>query len=263
MPRQNVTILLGLPTNYSVLPLKYIILELNKMQTQYEFSFPDCQNICQFEEAEYPESSLFSRIESIRESLTLKADYTIAIITSKISGNLFWATNSKCAAITTNMWEKIFSPPSLFEYLLHSITACLILMHPSLNLDIHPDTRGCILDYTRWKHDERIDIALGYICEADCNMIRKAVGKSYLDEIQLLLSRKWIGSITDNTSIAYNLKHFFAFDIHKDSGFNKNFWERAKTKFDELPFEIVKMIIDAVIAVLLAAILVILGLKAQ
>ena len=134
-------------------------------------------------------------------------------------------------------------------------------MHPSLNLDSHTDTRGCVLDYTRIKADDRIDIALGYICDADCEDIKRQAGEEYLGQMQFLISRKWIGTIDDPGSVAFEMKHLFRFDITRDSGFNKTFWERARAKLDEVPFEVIKLIVGALLAILLAALLVRLGLR--
>jgi hypothetical protein len=53
----------------------------------------------------------------------------------------------------------------------------------------------------------------------------------------------------------------FSFDIERDSGFNKTYWERARAKFDEAPYEILKIVVEAIIAVLLAVILLFLKLK--
>ena len=259
MMREKVGIILGSPTNYDILPFRYFILALNQVQTIYEFSFPD-QEIS-FVDDEYTEERLLDFVASTHRVVSPTVDYLIAITTRRIRGNLFFTSRANVAAITTDVWEKYFSPPSLFEYLLHCIAATVIFMNPSLDLDSHVDTRGCVLDYTRWKHDDRIDIALGYICDNHSEEIQQALGDSYLKQMQLVIDRKWIGSISDNGTVAYNLKHFFRFDIGRDSGFNKSFWERAKAKLDELPGEGIKKIIEAIIAVLLAALLLKLGLK--
>ena len=241
MIRQKVGILLGAPTtcwaassrrDYDVLPLRYFILALNRVQTAYEFSFPDHEPVPTAKEC--TEEELLQKVESIRGAISPGVDYLIIITTSRISGNLFFTTASPVAAITTDTWEKYFSPPSLFEYLLHCLSACLLFMHPKLHLDSHRDTRGCVLDYTGWKPDDRVDIALGYICDSDRTHIRQRLGDSFLEEMHSVISRKWIGSTNDHGSVAYNLKHYFRFDIDRDSGFNKNFWERAKAKFDEV-----------------------------
>jgi hypothetical protein len=253
MARQTVALTLSTPTNYDVLAFRYFILSLNKLQSIYEFSFPDLPP--SFEGEVCSEDEILDKSASFHAGIAPKTDYLIVITTCGIEGNLFFTSRGSVAVITTDTWEAYFSPPSLFEYLLHCISASLLFMHPSLNLTSHFDTRGCVLDFTRLKADDRIDIALGYICDSDCAHIVANVGEDFLNQIRLVISRGWIGTIQEEGSVAYNLKHLFRFDITRDSGFNKTFWERAKTKFDEAPFEFLKIFIQAVIAFLLAALL--------
>jgi hypothetical protein len=75
--------------------------------------------------------------------------------------------------------------------------------------------------------------------------------------MQLVISRKWIGGISDSGSVAFELKHSFRFDIERDSGFKKTLWEKIKARLGELSLEVVKTIIQAIIA----AALLYLGLK--
>lgn len=258
--RQTVGLILATPTNYDVLAFRYFILSLNKVQSIYEFSFPEV--LVEYEEEEeYTEADLFKSIAAIDEIISPAFDYLMVITTRRIEGNLFFTSQEKSAAITTDTWEAYFSPPSLFEYLLHCICASLLFMHPALDLDSHTDTRGCVLDYTRWKQDDRIDIGLGYICDSDSQQIKQRINAEYLAQMQFTISRRWIGTVNDTASVAYELKHLFGFDIVQDSGFNKTFWQRAKGKLDEVPLEAIKVIIETIMAVLLAAILLHFGLK--
>jgi len=101
----------------------------------------------------------------------------------------------------------------------------------------------------------KIDITLGYICEKHTEEIIKYYGSEYLKEFQYVIDRNWIGSIKKEGSVAYNLKHIFKFNINKNSGFNKNRWERMKEKISEefykipgsLLFEILKLVITVLV----------------
>jgi hypothetical protein len=259
MPRQMVAILLSEPINYDLIPFRYFILSLNKIQSIYEFCFPDIELV--LDQREYSEEHLLSSVAEVADALSANFDYSIAIITNSIEGNLFFTSRGKVAVITTDCWEQYFSPPSIFEYILHCVMASLLFMHPSLDLDSHLETRGCVLDYTRLKADDRIDIALGYICDSDCESIKRQVGEDYLKQIQSVISRQWIGAVNERNSVAFDLKHFFRFDIERDSGLNKTFWERTRAKLDDVPLEVTKTILQAVTTLLLAAVLLYLGLK--
>jgi len=118
-----------------------------------------------------------------------------------------------------------------------------------INMHSHPDMRGCIADLTRQKYQDRIAITLGYVCEEHKENILQVYGEEYLKQFSYVIGRKWIGKIDENGSIAYNLRHIFKFNINKDSGFNKNWWDKIKDKFYEIPGtltgEILKIILTA------------------
>lgn len=254
--REKVAILLTSKPNFNEFALKYFVLSLNKIQSTYEFIFPEI-NTYFYTEDIYTEDHLFSSVEEVNNGITFEnqPDYFIHIVQSKIEGSLFFTCQSNIVFITTDMWEKLFSPPSLFEYLLHCIGASLIFMHPKLNLSSHTETRGCALDYTQYKMDDKVDISLGYLCDNCREAILSNAGEHYLREISAIVSRNWIGDISAVDSVAHNLKRFFKFDINKDSGFNKTFWERAKEHFPEMPKEVIIALISVIIGAILMSLL--------
>ncbi len=254
MHRTIVSILLVSEPSYNEQALKYFLLNLNKIQSYYEFTFPLLKNYY-FNNDVYENKILFDVFskEINKEIETEKTpDYFINIITKRFKENLFFACKGNVAFITTNKWDKHFSPPSLFEYLLHSIIASLLLMNKKLNLNSHDDTKGCCLDYTFYKMDDKVDISLGYICDSCKRKILKGESKEYLKEIEDILSRKWIGNVEEFESVSHSLKKYFHFDINKDSGFNKGFWESTKEK---ITVEIIKIIVGSIIALLIALLL--------
>lgn len=262
MKKIKIAIIFGTKPNFDKYAFKYFILYVNKIQSVYEFCFLDVTNF-PFEKGVVDFDSSHSRVARFVEENKLIADHYIAIITNSFNNNFFFNAEKRTSVITTDIWDKHFSPPSLFEYLLHCIFTCLIYSQNHskeaelsddqmlINIGSHRDTRGCIADFTRQKYDDRIDIILGYICEEHSEEIRCYYGQEYLEQIQYVIERKWIGDIQEKESVAYNLKHIFKFDINKDSGFNKNWWEKMQNKFYEIPGtltgEIFKIIITALL----------------
>lgn len=265
MEKLNIQLLIGNKPNFDVYAFKFFILSINSIQSTYEFFFPDIETYpfeddtaCDFENSQ-------NHMAKYVKSNKLKADYTITIISTSFNNDYFFNADdvNKPAIITTNAWDKYFSPPSLFEYLAHTIICCLIYSQKlpggqiltdemsKINIGAHDDTRGCIADFTGNKYDERVDIALGYICTEHQNEIRLYYGDQYLKDILYILSRKWIGNIDEKGSIAYNLKNIFKFDINKDSGFNKNLWDKCKDEFYKIPgnavSEVIKVFLTAII----------------
>lgn len=246
MTRIKIAIIFGTNPNFEKYAFKYFILYVNKIQKTYEFCFPDVSNY-PFEKGIVNFKTSHEKVNDFVIENKMTADHYVTIITNSFDNNYFFNAEKKTSIITTDIWDKHFSPPSLFEYLLHCIYTCLIYSknlpkgriltkeQQSIEIGSHSDTRGCIADFTRQKYDDRIDITLGYICEEHTKEIKTYYGEEYLIEIQNVIDRKWIGSIDDKESVAYNLRHIFKFNINKDSGFNKSLWDEIKCKFYEIP----------------------------
>lgn len=247
MKRIKIALIFGTKPHFEHDAFKYFILYVNRIQSIYEFCFPDIIDDYPFEKGIVDFQSSHDKVNSFVTKLDLKADHFITIITNSFDNDYFFNAKKRTSVITTDIWDKHFSPPSLFEYLLHCIFTCLIysqnvvegteLSDEQMLIDIvsHKDERGCIADFTRQKYEDRIAITLGYICEEHSNEIEVYYGAKYLKEIQFVIDRKWIGDISEKESVAYNLKHIFKFNINKDSGFNKTIWDRISGKIYEIP----------------------------
>lgn len=271
MKRLKIIIVFGSKPNFDKDAFKYFFLSLNRLQNTYEFCFPDIE-VYSFDEKITNFKNASKKFEDFVNNKTDKYDHLIGIITSRFDNNYFFNATDNSSIITTDIWDKYFSPPSLFEYLLHSIYCCLIYSQKTLpdkqlsdkaktiNIGSHRDTRGCVADFTRNKFDDRIDITLGYICDEHKEEILEIFGDEYLKETILILERRWIGNIEENNSVAYNLKHVFKFDINKDSGFNKNWLDKVKEKFYDIPADLTGEVLKVVMTALLTYYLIKFGL---
>ena len=272
MNRLKVALVLGNKPDFNEYALKYFILSLNKNQNTYEFYFP---YIKKFELADGKEDPQ-NWINSLRHTLLgTKAnfDYYIIIIQNRLMKDYFAYPDKIGAVITTYHWQKKYSPPSLFEYLISSIYYSLIYSQkkPSISIssnnntsssfDVHDDTRGCYADAATDRNDNRIDVAMGYICDYHKEIIISFYGIDYFNETMKILERKWIGNLDDKNSIAYNLKHYFNFNINRDSGFNKTLWENIRGKFYDIPGSLLSEAFKAIVLALIALLLVWLGIK--
>ena len=274
MKRLKISIIIGDEPKFDIDAFKYFILSLNKLQTTYELFFPDSRSYpypdkrdkCDFDQS-------LGIVEQFVKTNKIKADYSICIVTRGFANNYFFNAGDNVAIITTDVWDKYFSPPSLFEYLMHCIVTCLVYSQklpqdrkPSekalaIEIGSHKETKGCIADFTRNKCDDRIDILLGYICEDHTNEIKEFYGDNYLAETQQVIDRKWIGDIEEKGSVAYNLKHVFKFDINRDSGFNKTFLDKIKDKFYEVPGDVTGEVIKVILTALVTFLLIKYGIK--
>jgi hypothetical protein len=255
-PREKIAILLTSKPNFDEYAFKYFILSLNTIQSTFEFVFPEIEEYY-YSKDSYSFNSLFSGFKKVRRKTEFegKTSYFINIITSEIEDDYYVFCDSNIAFVTTNLWEKYYSPPSLFEYVLNMIVVSILNMHPTLNLPPHMETRGCALDFVADKPNACVDISLGYLCDECKKEIIDKSGFCFLTDIQTMLSGDWIGNIESFDSVAYNLKRFFKFDINKDSGFNKSFWEKAKESFPEIPKELIVGLLSAIIGAVVALVI--------
>jgi hypothetical protein len=224
---------------------KFAILKLNSVQNIFEFEFPDLRKYEMsikdfFPEEKFCESKTlfdsFSKliVKYLEKSAENKADYFVGITEVGIDKgeDLFWITDKDKAIITTKGWQKNFSPPSVFVYLVQSLASVLVVLSSNAEsktpIHEHQNSRGCIFDYAWDKKDNKVDVSLGYICDECKSLIETALGHQFLSTIEDLCSTKCLGDIETKGSPAYELKKFFRVDIEKDSGFNKTRWEKAK-----------------------------------
>jgi hypothetical protein len=172
-------------------------------------------------------------------------DYWIGITSEQLLDNREFLiekddkTNNIFSLITSDVWETLHSPPSLFEYLAITVIVCSLI---SLNLDFNGPlglhgilvTKGCIFDFTTLKPHRRILVSNPTLCNI-CkerlselqkiltNLIKKEI--PLYDDILKLLSREWMGSIEKTDSPIYNLKKNYGYHIDVHSGFYKKWWE--------------------------------------
>jgi hypothetical protein len=265
--RQKVAIIFGSQPGFDENAFRYFLLRLNEVQSLYEFGFPavddylfsqkevDTDRMFRvFSEAKKKEAEHREAEKEEKEYIILEGNpkYFILIVGQRIRDNLFYDwRHDDTAIVTTHRWDKDYSPPSVFEYLLNSICSVLVLLNLKDELHTHNTTRGCLLDYAEFKEEIKADVVLGYICDDCRETITEHLGPHFLEGISKMVHREWIGSLDTYDSTAYNLKRYFHFDIYQDSGFNKTFWERAVGYFPEIPGKIIMAVIGALITFLL------------
>jgi hypothetical protein len=227
--RKRVAIVILNKPNFEELGAKFLVLQLNRIQECFEFEFPE-MDMYPLEKKEYADVGiLLAEFSTMVKKKEIKADYFIGIVIGAIGKNWFWGVSEQFAIITTDVWKKYFVPPSVLEYIIHCITSVLILMSDKSEvIRSHPSTRGCCLDYTALKEEDRIDITLGYLCDECRLLIKEKVGANYLECFEKMHSMEWLGDVTEKGTVAYNLKKYLRIDLSKDTGFQKTRKEKAK-----------------------------------
>ena len=166
--------------------------------------------------------------------------------------------------ITSKDWNKNFSPPSLFEYIVFCIFICGIFFlnyHYGCSLRPHKD-KGCLFDYTYYKPNKRISISNSNLClgcseklEALESLIDTDTKKNsnLLKNVRSVLDHKWMGSPDERNTPLYNLKRNYRYDIDRNSGFYKGTLEKFRDSIiDNLPEWTVGAIIPGIIGAIIA-----------
>jgi len=251
---RRVAVWLEGPQEFDELAFMFFLLSTNTVQTSLLFCFPNSPDNLRYQDAR----TALKNGEDICEN---HYDVHIFITAEQIGSNLFWKTHKNLAQITSSTWNRSFSPPSLFEYLVHSVI-CASTFILAGDMDTHDkDTTGCQFDYTQTKSHDRIDIALGFICADHRQQISKQIGASYLADIELLASFRWLGNIEESGSIASRLRAYFGQDLRRDSGYRKRFLERIQSNVDTLWFDFIKEIFKGVILIITTYALIVFGMK--
>lgn len=236
--------------DFDEVAFKFLILSLNKVQQCFEFEFLDIEKYPLNE----PTDTLLSDFATVVDEEELSADFFIGIVTYEIGENFFWlaSVGGNRSIITTKGWKRYFSPPSVFEYVIHCLVPVLAIMaDKSGTIESHGPTRGCCLDYVYFKENARVDTALGYICDACRSKIRSKLGEDYLKCFEDINSMEWLGEVNKLGTIACNLKKFFRVDINKDTGFYKTRKEKIKEYLMELPEKLITLSLTTIIAAII------------
>jgi hypothetical protein len=244
---------------FDLLPFIFFVSSANAAQRSFQFYFPDPPDGLNYNAA----AKRLEKREAIFSAdgdAPVLYDVYVFITSDHMKGNLFFVEYGPLVHITTNGWQDNFSPPSVFEYLFHSIMCGA--MYALTTIHHHEDsTMGCQFEYTRIKELDRVDIALGYICEEHRKVISSELGDATLADIEGLFKFSWLGESDEKGTVSFKMKDFFNYDLRKDSGYKKGFFERAQSNIDGMWFDMAKELFKGLVLIVVAYLLFKFGLK--
>jgi hypothetical protein len=244
---------------FDLVPFVFFMSAVNTVQKTFEFYFPDPPDSLTYENAillMLARKTIFAD----RSGFIPDYDVYIFITASHMEGNYFSVQHGSLAHITTFGWEEHFSPPSVFEYLFHSILCNTIYALTDVKHHRY-SIMGCQFEYTRIKEYDRVDIALGHICQEHSEQISDQLGEKGLSDCKFLFGLSWLGKPDEYGSIFYKMKELFSYDLRKDSGYMKGFLERVQTNLDAFWFDIGKELFKAIVLICVTYIIVKFGLR--
>ena len=237
----------------------FFLLQMNKNQTTFEFLIviPPGEPPKSNEELELWFTEQIKAFQNLNDN---HIDYWVGITSKEFYQRKGWyfyevreAAGLYLWLITSNEWEKLMSPPLLFEFMATSAYTCayqcigLEFSNEKYDHENKEDkhlTRGCIFDYTQWVQHRRILIANPALCSLCRSKIQKLEmlishhkkDVSLLNDIDNILSRKWMGTIEIRDLPLYNLKKLYKYDVDRNSGFYKNWTEKFRDSvIDHVP----------------------------
>jgi hypothetical protein len=235
------------------LPLIFFVVSANSAQQSFQFCFPDPPDGLTFAKAQ---KSLLAGQQIFQQQY----DVYVFLTAAHMKGNLFFIEQGPLVHITTHGWQNNFSPPSVFEYLFHSMM-CGTIYALCEELTHHDFTVGCQFEYTRIKEQDRVDIALGYICPEHEHQIRQRLGDKVFTDLLALVKFSWLGSPDEQGTVAYKIKDLFSYNLRRDTGYKKTFLERVQQDIDSIWFDMAKEVFKGLILIIVAFLLFKFGLK--
>ncbi len=252
-PPRKVAIWFEGEQEFDLVPFIFFVVSANTAQPSFQFCFPDPPVDSTYKTAK-------QRLDLEEEIFKDTYDVYVFITASYMDGNLFFTQYGSLVHLTTYGWQQNFSPPSVFEYLFHSIM-CGALYALCPDVHHHEFTTGCQFEYTRIKELDRVDIALGFICRDHCDSLRAQLGEKVLTDVENLFKFGWLGRSDEQGSIAYKMIDLFNYDIRKDSGYKKTFFERVQSNIDMIWFDMAKERFKGAVLIIVAALLFKFGLQ--
>jgi hypothetical protein len=243
---------------FEILPFIFFVSSANAAQQSFQFYFPN------------PPDGLTYEVAGARqakgEPVLVDGDGTepydvLIFITSKpLEGNHSFIELGQLVRVSTHGWKGNSSPPSVFEYLFHCMMCGAI--YALTTVRSHDQfTMGCQFEYTRVKELDRVDIALGFVCQEHQRIIASELGNGILSDAEFLFKFSWLGGQDDQGTVSFKMKNLFNCDLKKDSGYRKKFLERVEARLEGRWFDVTKELIRGIVLIFVAYLLFKYGLR--
>lgn len=265
------------------LALKYLLLHLNTVQKSFEFYLLpvfDDPMLKKLQSGESPvrldiEAEVPTFLERYRKALsdyaTGYSDYAtgytrplflndplVILTTSTFSDNYFLTGGKDWTIVAFGNWARHMAPPSIVEFFLSKVVVSAI--HKACGVKSpcsHIETKGCVFDFSASLAETRFSVLSGFICAQCQKAIFDAGGEKMLLDAQVLLEKKWLGTIGAPSDVALNAKKL-GYDLFHTSGIKTTWYERIRSTLEE---EAIKTLLGIIATVLGASLLLWLGLK--
>jgi hypothetical protein len=249
--------------------LKIFILEMNRIQRQFEYEFiPDGISDALLTELAEPAEKNRDKIRAVAKDFpdrfrrrlsetmqeyriadTRLPNYFVVVSGATFTDGFYNLREPGISVIALGDWQRSMSPPSIIEFIQTLIVReAVSAICPELRRSIHFGSKACICDFNQMLADVRLKVLGGFVCSY-CRHALDASGHKFVaDEIELVLSKGWIGDLSSSASVASTIAKL-GVNLFVTRGLTPTLGERLVGAIrDEGIKELIKLIYGLVLA---------------
>jgi hypothetical protein len=276
--RLRVALVLGGFPSEKATAFKYFLLLLNRLQRTFEFEFfdpPSEDPLIEILRSKDPleansvreklpafDNRLRQSVDRVIQEFELAATWPTQIIIvslATLSNYHFLIRRQKVSLLALGEWERSMAPPSAAECVqVLVLRAAYSALEGAVWNSIHAGTRACVFDFTDNLEDTRLMALAGIGVCSECAAALSADGHaSAAQEIRTVVERAWLGERnTPGTPAA--IMASLGYDLYLTKGFTPTWRERLAELLRE---DVFKEAVKLIFALVLAALVLVLGLK--
>jgi hypothetical protein len=257
--------------------LKYLLVFQNTIQTSFEFRlmpydkdnplfyFLNSNTYVSRSEV-IAEGDLFIKkyqfwLEEYALNYGLECSYPDGVVilsTCKLADYYYAIGGDGWDIVALGNWKRFMAPPSIVEFFLTlALRATIDVACGEPYPKRHQSLKGCVFDFNASIDEARYSVLSGYLCDSCCERISSVRSEEVVEDIQLLLSKNWLGDALEPTMASNNVKKL-GYDLFHTTGLKPTFKERILAAAEK---EAIANIFKLFGGIVLAGLLVWLGLK--
>ena len=276
-PVKRIGILLGDLKKTNVSALKYLLLSLNTRQRLFEYEFLPCKDGDELlvelskkglVDKEVVRTKVSAFLKSQQEYLRAKnrsfelkenpPDYFVLVTLTRFKRNYYSLREGQLSIIALGNWKRSMAPPTILEFLLTLVLReSVSAISNNLRGSIHLGTKSCLFDFTFRLDEAKFKVLNAFICD----YCRRALDAENLtnvaDEVLAAMGKEWLGRSKNPQSPA-GIVSKLGFNLFMTKGLEPSFLENCLAVLRK---DTVKELLKLVATLLLAALVLILGLK--
>jgi hypothetical protein len=249
--------------------LKFLILQLNTLQSAFEYQL--LPNTLDPLLVKLASGEVLQRAEIERDLVRFARDYRaylkrvtkiwdlssaqpseyILISRAMLADRFYMTGEDNVSIIALGHWDRLMAPPSLVESILSLVLSSSFYAIPALSSVSHFGTKGCLFDFNTDLSNARFMTLQGFICSECRQQLEDAGYPKLVHDLGNILAKKWLGQVSDPTSPA-GIAAKLGYDLFATKGLTpswpEKFWSALK---EDGVKEMTKVVVGALVALLL------------